>query len=367
MTKPTKLALLFAAVLSLALTSTQASNWTGIGGNWDSDLNPGWNGTGVPNAIGAIANFGDVATGITVQNVIGGVTVGTISLTNNSANTRTITNTNGITMNQDGAGAGFATISNTNTNATATNFLAINTGNLTLADDLLITNTGGSTNTTGAIQITSAIGGTGNVTFSNVSTALTQAGSIRMQTGINTFVGSVLIQKGTVTYNTATTFGNSSNVVTLGQAGQGSAAMFSTTGLTIANNVVVAAVPTGVTPAVVARATDLVARFELTPLIDTTVAKLSGGERQRVALARALLADPAFLLLDEPTAHLDDALTARLVTEFARLAHEGRGLLIATHDPRIPKALGEGENAASYRGRTLALASGRLVREDTSS
>ena len=60
-------------------------------------------------------------------------------------------------------------------------------------------------------------------------------------------------------------------------------------------------------------------------------AALSGGQCQRLALARALLADPAVLILDEPTAHLDPD-SRRALTRDLLAATTGRATLLITHD-----------------------------------
>jgi ATP-binding cassette subfamily C protein CydD len=61
---------------------------------------------------------------------------------------------------------------------------------------------------------------------------------------------------------------------------------------------------------------------------------ISGGEAQRVALARAFLSDAAFVLVDEPTAHLDAATEAALIEPLARLL-QGRTALVASHSDAV--------------------------------
>jgi ATP-binding cassette subfamily B protein len=61
---------------------------------------------------------------------------------------------------------------------------------------------------------------------------------------------------------------------------------------------------------------------------------LSAGERQRIAIARALLADPAVLVLDEPTAALDPE-TERLVRAGYETLMRGRTTIVISHRPEI--------------------------------
>lgn len=61
--------------------------------------------------------------------------------------------------------------------------------------------------------------------------------------------------------------------------------------------------------------------------------QLSDGEKQRVMIARALAQDTPFILLDEPTAHLDLPSRLDVITMLRALAREwGKGILISTHE-----------------------------------
>jgi putative ABC transport system ATP-binding protein len=68
-------------------------------------------------------------------------------------------------------------------------------------------------------------------------------------------------------------------------------------------------------------------------VLDKRPHQLSGGQRQRVNIARALMADPAVLLVDEPTAALDHERSAEIVRLLRQVTDEfGVATLMVTHD-----------------------------------
>jgi putative ABC transport system ATP-binding protein len=110
--------------------------------------------------------------------------------------------------------------------------------------------------------------------------------------------------------------------------------------MTSRENVLLPRLPDGRRPGDDRRADEVLERFGIGPALRTSPARtLSGGEQQRVALARALINDARLLLLDEPTAHLDDARVGEVAKLIDDLARDGRAVVVATHDPRLSSAV----------------------------
>ena len=72
-----------------------------------------------------------------------------------------------------------------------------------------------------------------------------------------------------------------------------------------------------------------------------SVLATSAGERELVLLARSLAQDPALLLLDEPSAHLDLANKRRLAGLVRAEAAGGRGVLVTVHEPEFAVAVAD--------------------------
>ncbi len=111
-------------------------------------------------------------------------------------------------------------------------------------------------------------------------------------------------------------------------------------GISALENVMLPALTSGETHASLrGRALELLDMFGLSGKTAGKVEWLSGGEAQRVTIARALMNDPDVVIADEPTAHLDTALSKDFLEIMARLNDKKKSILIASHDPMIYESL----------------------------
>ena len=103
------------------------------------------------------------------------------------------------------------------------------------------------------------------------------------------------------------------------------------------------------------RALSLLEDLEIRAKAHEPVQSLSGGEQQRAAIARALINDPACVIADEPTAHLDTDLARQFLDIIARLKDRGKTVLMGTHDPVLFNS--------HVVDRVIEMRYGRLVEE----
>lgn len=104
-------------------------------------------------------------------------------------------------------------------------------------------------------------------------------------------------------------------------------------------------------------ATNALAQVGAASFRDYWMEELSGGQKQRVILARALAQQPALLLLDEPTQHLDIGGKIELLRRLRRLADENRHtVLVVTHELDL---------AADFADRIILLHKGKCLRTGT--
>src|ERR1700688_2137962 len=100
----------------------------------------------------------------------------------------------------------------------------------------------------------------------------------------------------------------------------------------------------------------LFSEIGLAGLEDRRPAELSGGQQQRVAVARAMVTEPALILADEPTAHLESATAISLLDVMQHLNRTtGTTFIFSTHDPQVMERA----------HRMIRLRDGQIVSDET--
>ncbi|KOS62179.1 ATP-binding cassette domain-containing protein [Lysinibacillus agricola] len=95
-----------------------------------------------------------------------------------------------------------------------------------------------------------------------------------------------------------------------------------------------------------------VAQTEVEALLDKPIHFLSVGQKKRVAMAGVLAMEPSVLLLDEPTAGLDNYYAAQVLQYLATLENGERTILLATHDIAL---------AYEWADQIIVMEAGRII------
>lgn len=103
-----------------------------------------------------------------------------------------------------------------------------------------------------------------------------------------------------------------------------------------------------------AKALELLARFKLDAKKDDYAASLSGGQRKLLEMARALMSDPTLVMLDEPMAGVNPALTQSLLDHILGLKAQGMTVLFVEHDMHMVRHIADW---------VIVMAEGRVVAE----